>query len=191
MKTHLSKILFVAALLTLAIDVSASSPNPHEYRLAIQDKKVSFSKLLEAVSKKSERKFLLHSKARAEVVSTGIDYDELTYDELLNIVDLNGMAAVDINGIINIVPAKYVKQYPIPLVNDESEIEHGSLWVTKVINVGSLKVNPLVPILRSLVRTSGHLATHGETNSMLIVAPYNSVKRIEAIVNELKQKNKS
>ena len=187
-------LVLVALLVSVSYTAEAKSKNVKHinekyYSLAIEDKKVKLTKLLDSVSERTGKNFLLHANSRAEVVAYGVDLDTVSYAELLTIIDLNSMAAVDIEGVINIVPINRVKQYPIPSIQDGDKVEHGSLWVSKVINTGSNKVNRLVPILRTLVRVNGHMASHEESNSLVLVAPYNSVMRIEKIIRELDQAN--
>ena len=182
-------ILFTV-LISASFTVEAKSNkvkhvNEKHYSLAIEDKKVKLTKILDSVKERTGKKFLVHANSRAEVVAYGIDLDKISFSELLTIIDLNNMAAVEVEGIINIVPINRVKQYPIPSIQDGEKVEHGTLWVSKVINTGSNKVGQLVPILRALVRFNGHMASHEESNSLVLVAPYHSVVRIEHLIKEL------
>lgn len=189
-------LVIIALLASASFPAAAMSKgvkhvNQKYYSLAIEEKKVKLTKLLDSVSERTGKSFLVHASSRAEVVAYGVDLDKVSYSELLTIVDLNNMAAVNIEGVINIVPINKVKQYPIPSIQDGENVEHGTLWVSKVINAGSNKVNRLVPILRTLVRVNGHMASHEESNSLVLVAPYNSVMRIEKLVKELDVASKS
>ncbi|MCW8880108.1 MAG: hypothetical protein OQJ89_12145 [Kangiellaceae bacterium] len=180
-------LLFLAPSLTEAKSKNVKHVNEKHYSLSIEGKKIKLTKLLDSVSERTDKNFLLHANSRAEVVAYGVDLDKVSYADLLTIIDLNGMAVIDIDGVVNIVPVKSIKQYPIPSIQDGDKVEHGSLWVSKVIDAGNNNVNQLLPILRALVRYNGHMATHQQSNSLVLVAPYNSVMRIEKIIKELEQ----
>ncbi|WP_196140740.1 hypothetical protein [Aliikangiella sp. G2MR2-5] len=181
----------ILALLTLptVTEAKSSVSNERSYALAVEEKKVKLSKLLNAVSKKTSKQFMVHANSRSEVVAYGIEEENVNYNELLSIIDLNGMAAVEIEGIVNILPVSLVKQYPVPQISAGDKLEHGNLWVTKIIDTGSLSAGEVLPLLRSLVRVDGHMASHGRSHSIILVAPYNSVVRVENIIRELDQAN--
>ena len=57
--------------------------------------------------------------------------------------------------------------------------------VTKVIDGGKVDVGPLMPVLRTLVSVYGHMAQHSQSNSLILIAPYSTIKRIEGIIKQL------
>jgi len=161
----------------------ANKVKPQLY--AFQEKPVKLKKLIDKVSKNTGKKFLVHRTSYSELPAHGVDVENISFNELLMLVDLNQMAAVEIDGVVNIVSDQAVKQYPIPLLGDGERVEHESLWVTKVIHTGNSKASSFIPILRTLVRTRGHMASHDASNSIVLVAPYGSVLRIENIIKKL------
>lgn len=185
MKRFYLLILFSFFSTSIAAEHSENAFKIKSYALAIDDKKVKLSKLLDATTKNTGKQFMLHANSRAEVVANGIDVNTMSYDQLLAVVELNEMAAVEISGVTKIIPVNRVKQSPIPLLNKGDTVSHGTLWVTRIIDAGNENVHNLIPILRTLVPVSGHMASDKESNSIVLVAPYHSVVRIERIIQEL------
>ena len=187
------KIVLIPILVLTTSCVIADSKKSKErtYSIAIEGETIKLTKLLDRVSENENKKFLLHHEARVDVVAYGINEKTISYDELLQVISLNKMAAIDVDGYINIVPKYSAKRLAIPAITNNSVIENDALWVSKVIDGGQLDVAHLMPILRTLVSTQGHFARHHQTNSFLIVAPNAIVKRIEAILEQFKLIGKS
>jgi len=182
------KILFFSALLVpSAMSFSKqTSSNERTYTIAREENTTKLTKLLDRVSKKESKKFLLHSGSRVDVVAYGVDDKNITFSELLQVISLNQMAAVEVDGYINIIPVQGAKRLAIPVVTKDTVIENDALWVSKVIKGGNLDVGHLMPLFRTLVSVHGHLAQYNKENLLIIVAPNSIVKRIEAIVEKMK-----
>jgi general secretion pathway protein D len=192
------KQLIISTLLVLALFVSTSMAsskstvsNERSYTIASEENTTKLTKLLDRVSKNENKKFLLHSGTRVDVVAYGINEKSITYGELLQIVSLNQMAAVEVDGYINIVPIQGVKRLAIPAITSDTKIENDALWVSKIINGGNLDVGNLMPMLRTLVSVHGHLAQYKKGNLLIIVSPNSVVKRIDAIISTMKVESAS
>ncbi|MGI9294714.1 MAG: hypothetical protein ACR2PS_12090 [Pseudomonadales bacterium] len=173
--------------------VPADSENSEarNYALAEEDKTVKLSALLDAVAKSSKMMFLINAKARAEVVSYGIDLNNITYNELLLVLENNYMAAVDIDGYINIVPVESARSLAIPVITSNDVSYKDSQWVTKIIDANKLSAPHLTPILRPMVPHHAHFAAYVNSNSFIITAPYGSVKKIEGVLKGLQTSSES
>ena len=137
--------------------------------------------LIETVSKKTSKSFIVDPRVTGNATLVGIDPAKITYPELLTVLQVHGYAAIEIGGLTRIVPDSVSRQSATPLIsgNDKrAEAEH----VTRVIQVKSVPAAQLVPILRSLLPQSAHLAAFACTNELIIVDSYANVKRIESVV---------
>jgi type II secretory pathway component GspD/PulD (secretin) len=197
-KLFLGKLLLASTLLALTMSISSSmacakssDSNEPSYTIASEEITTKLVKLLDRVSKRDGKKFLLHSKARVDVVAYGVDEKNITYNELLQVIALNQMAAVEVEGYVNIVPIQNVKRLAIPAITNDTVLENDGVWVSKIINGGNLDVGSLLPILRSLVSVHGHFAQYKKSNLLVVVAPNAVVKRIEAIINNMKTESVS
>lgn len=153
---------------------------PREPSMDLQD-------LLTQVARNSDKEFLVDTRTAPSVYVGGTPLERPDYPLLLSILRNNGLAATEIEGRVNILPAGDARQLPMRLVQrDDPEIPDDE-WVSRVITVRNGSAARLVPILRPLLPRAGHLAAFGseEHNKLLIVDRYANVRRITAIVDVL------
>lgn len=137
--------------------------------------------LIETVSKKTGKNFILDPRVSGNAVLVGIDPSRVTYADLLTILQVNGYAAVESGGLVRVIPDSGGRSAPSPLI-EGSEKHPDAEIVTRVIRVKSIPSPQLVPILRALLPQSAHLAAFPCTNELLIVDTYANVRRIEGVV---------
>jgi general secretion pathway protein D len=137
--------------------------------------------LIETVSKKSGKSFIVDPRVAGNAVLVGIDPAKITYPELLTILQVNGFTAVESGGLIRVIPESIGRSAPSPIIDGNDKRPDAEV-VTRVIRVKSIPSAQVVPILRSLLPQSAHLAAFSCTNELLIVDTYANVRRIEGIV---------
>jgi len=137
--------------------------------------------LIETVSKKSGKSFIVDPRVAGNAVLVGIDPAKITYPELLTILQVNGYAAVESGGLVRVIPESIGRSAPSPIIDGNDKRPDAEI-VTRVIRVKSIPSAQVVPILRSLLPQSAHLAAFSCTNELLIVDTYANVRRIEGIV---------
>jgi general secretion pathway protein D len=140
--------------------------------------------LIEAVSKKTGKSFVLDPRVAGNAVLVGIDPAKVTYPELLTILQINGFAAIESGGLVRVVPESISRSMPSPLIDGNDKHPDAEI-VTRVFRVKSVPATQLVPILRSLLPQSAHLAAYPCTNELVIVDTYANVRRIEGIVGAM------
>jgi type II secretory pathway component GspD/PulD (secretin) len=137
--------------------------------------------LIETVSKKTGKNFILDPRVSGNAVLVGIDPSKVTYPELLTILQVNGYAAVESSGLVRVIPDSIGRSAPSPLIDGNDKHSDAEI-VTRVIRVKSIPSPQIVPILRSLLPQSAHLAAFPCTNELLIVDTFANVRRIEGVV---------
>jgi general secretion pathway protein D len=137
--------------------------------------------LIESVSKKTGKNFILDPRVAGNAVLVGIDPAKVTYPQLLTILQVSGYAAVESDGLVRVVPESIARTMPTPLVERSDEHPDAQI-VTRVIRVKSIPAAQIVPIVRPLLRASGHLAAYPCTNELIVVDTYANVRRVEGIV---------
>jgi len=137
--------------------------------------------LIEAVSKKTGKNFILDPRVAGNAVLVGIDPSKLTYADLLTVLQVNGYAAIESGGLVRVVPESIGRSEPSPIIDGNDKHPDAEI-VTRVFKVKSVPAAQLVPILRSLLPQSAHLAAYSCTNELLMVDTYANVRRIEGIV---------
>jgi general secretion pathway protein D len=163
-----------ALVLTLSdVAIAQSSSSPAAGTPLVQ--------LIETVSKKSGKSFIVDPRVAGNAVLVGIDPSKVTYPELLTILQVNGYTAVESGGLVRVIPESIGRSAPSPIIDGNDKRPDAEI-VTRVIRVKSIPSPQIVPILRSLLPQSAHLAAFSCTNELLIVDTYANVRRIEGVV---------
>jgi general secretion pathway protein D len=142
--------------------------------------------LVEQVARTSKKEFLIDLYARPQVYLGGTRLEDVTYPIFLSILRANYMAAVTIEGRVNIVGINDVRSYPLPLVQQDDRNIAADEWVTRIVTLDKIDATQLVIILRPLLPQFAHLAALSP-NKLVIVDRYANVQRITAIAKSLDQ----
>jgi general secretion pathway protein D len=146
---------------------------------------VSIFELIERVSKKSGKRFLVDPRVNVEVPLPGFDASQVDYEVLLAIFRLQQLATFTQNGVVNVVPDANSRQLPTPVSSaDDPKIGADEL-VTRVIRVENVCANWLVPILRPLLPQAAHLAAHAPSSSLVLSDRAGNARRIAELVKQL------
>jgi general secretion pathway protein D len=146
---------------------------------------VELAPLLQRVERASNKKFLVDRRVGPRIFLGDVEPNDITYPVLLSILRANSLAAVEIEGRVNIVFDGDVRFLPAPMTQTDDASIAADEWVTRVLATKNVGAAQLVPILRPLMPTSAHLAAHSDTNQLIIMDRYANVQRITAIVRSL------
>jgi len=152
---------------------------------------VNLEELVREVARNEDLAFLIDPRARTVFVG-GTPIESPTYTDLLSILRLNDLSAVEIEGRISIVPSAAIRSYALPLVQRDDPSIPDDAWVTRVITVrgenpvnGAPNAAQLVPILRPLLPQVAHFAAFPDQNKLVVADRYANVRRITELVREL------
>ena len=146
---------------------------------------VELAPLLQRVERASNKRFLVDRKLGPKVFLGGVEPNDVDFPVLLSILRANGLAAVEIEGRVNIVWDGDVRSLPAPIVQTDDASIAADAWVTRVLTTTNVGAPQLVPILRPLMPQAAHLAAHADTNQLIVMDRYANVQRITAIVHSL------
>jgi general secretion pathway protein D len=146
---------------------------------------VELAPLLQRVERAADKRFLVDGKVGPRIYLAGAEPNDVTYPVLLSILRANGLAAVEIEGRVNIVRDAEVRFLGAPMTQTDDPSIAADEWVTRVLKTTNTEAVYLVPILRPLLPQAAHLAAHATTNQLIIMDRYANVQRITAIVRAL------
>ena len=172
----------LAFLLIITPSIAAEDQNQSEVASLPT---IPLADILDAVSQKSGKKFLMDARAPREVVVGQLSPKQVTYSSLLMILRNNHLAAVTVDNFVNVVPGGAIRQYPLPIVNEDDDSIDSEEWVTRVIHLKNAPAAQLVPIMRPLMPSAGHLAANPASNTIMMVDRYANVKRITQMILEM------
>ena len=145
---------------------------------------VELAPLLQRVERASGKKFLVDPRLGGRLYLSGVDPNDVTYPVLLAILRINGWAAFESEGRVNIVPDAVIR-FHAPIVQSDDASIPADLYVTRVLKTVNVDTAQLVPILRPLLSQAAHLAAHLDTNQLIVGDRYENVQRITALVRSL------
>jgi general secretion pathway protein D len=181
------------ALAFLAIALSSTAPNTSMGALlkeepveapASEYAGVPIHSLIRAVAKRTGKKFIIDSRVQGNVQLLGEEAGNVTYNDMLAILQVQGFTAVEGGGFVRVIPETIVRQSALPLVVGTTAYPDAQ-YVAAVIPVRKMPAAGLVPILRPLLPQQAHLAAAICSNAILMVDTYANIKRIESIIAAL------
>ena len=146
---------------------------------------VELAPLLQRVERASDKRFLVDVRHGPRIYLGGVEPDDVTYPVLLAIFRLNGFAAFESGGFVNIVPDANIRFHETRIAQTDDASIPAEEFVTRVLAPKNIQATMLVPILRPLMPQSAHLAAHSDSNQLILMDRYANVQRITAIVRSL------
>lgn len=141
--------------------------------------------LLRELGVRMHKHFVLDPRAPQSVDLGGLEPREITYAQLLSVLEVIGMVAVADEGVVRVVPNTDVRQMALPIAAPENIKTLDDEWIVSVVPVKNISAAQLVPILRPLIPTYGHLAALPDRNALVIVDRSANVRRLVEIIKIL------
>ena len=175
-----SRLGFFLFLLVLPVSYAEEKA-----KINLQD--VDIRTLIETVSSISGKNFIVDPRVKGQkitvIMSKELGPDEL-YETFLSILDVHGYSAVTSGDVIKIIPSNQAKQNPLPVVDDDSNVNADEL-ITRVVRVEHVPVAQLVPILRPLIPNNGQLQAYGPSNTLLISDRASNIERVIEVIKRM------
>jgi general secretion pathway protein D len=184
MKSIIAACAAVGLAATLLGGVSSAADSTSASASESTDDGIPIERIIATVTHKTGKKYLIDPRVRAHVQIIGQDPSNITYSELLTILQVHGFVAVEGGGYVLILPDANARQVAQPQMSSGQTFPDAQI-VNYVIPVKNGPAGFLVPILRPLLPQYADLAAAVCSNSLLMVDSYANVKRIETIVKAL------
>ena len=181
------KAISLVLVLLLVAGVSGAEPD-EEQTVVNGHPTVALADVLEAAAKNSRREILVDARTPSRVVIGQAKLRDIDYSVLLSILRNNGMAAVVVGKVTNVVPLGEIRQQPLPVLYEDDDTVGAEEWVTRVVVVENANPAQMVPILRPLLPRQGHLAANPQSGTLLIADRYANVRRIVDIIRTMDTK---
>lgn len=179
------KQLFLGLALATALFGSAIAAESERLLQGQMRPTVSLDKVLDAVSHNEALLFAVDSTVAASVVVGQLDVRKIDYRQLLLVLRNNGLAAVRVDGVLNIVPVRTIRQAALPVLLEANDALSPEEWVTRVFPIQHAAAKMMVPILRPMLPQQGHLVAHVDSNTLVMVDRYGNTERIAKLLEQL------
>jgi type II secretory pathway component GspD/PulD (secretin) len=176
----------VAGLATALLGgrVSAAADSAAESASEPSDAGIPIERIIVAVARKTGKKYLIDPRVRAHVQLIGQDLSNITYSDLLTILQMYGFAATEGGGYVRVIPDATIRQWALPQLAS-GQTYPDAQFVNYVLPVKNMPAAHLVPILRPLLPQVAQLAANVCSNSLLMSDSYANIRKIEILVKAL------
>ena len=172
-----------ACWVTVAAPV-ASAESPPAVTAPPSDSSVPLERLIVNVARKTGKTFVIDPRVHADVVIIGRTPAELSYAELLGVLDVYGFTAVEDSGFVRVIPDVAIKVQAVPTITPK-DTRPASEYVSQIVTVRNVSAAQLVPILRPLLPQTATLVAFPQTNSLVIVDRFANLRRVEGLIKAL------
>src|ERR1700723_1215662 len=187
----LSKRRFAATLVLACLIISATKaappPKPQEGATITPNyKDADLGQIIQAVGEVTGKNFIVDPRVNAKVtmVSSTPMSPAAFYEAFLAVLQVYGYVAVPAGKVIKIVPNTDLRQLPAnDLPNNVSSTSDEI--VTQIVTLKNVSAAQLVPMLRPLVPTYGHLAAYPGGNMLIISDRASNVNRVVRIIQRM------
>ncbi len=125
--------------------------------------------LLRDVGQRVHRKFVWDPRLQLTVDLGSLQRQDVTYPQLLAILQINGYVAVERDALVEVLPNSDARQAPTPVASPDNIEGLDDELVTVVLTLKNISAAQLVPILRPLMPQYGHLAAFSDRNALILV----------------------
>ena len=138
--------------------VSASNSRDAELRM-----------LLRETGARMHKHFVADPRVPQTIDLGGLEREELTYPQLLSVLQANGMVVIADDGIMQVTPNTDARQAAVPFVSPDNIKTLDEEWVTCVVPVKNIGAAQLIPTLRPSMPAYGYMAAFPDRNAVILV----------------------
>ena len=183
---HQSKSMLQASAVSLLIALICLNPF-HQARSQSEDTftlsldNVDILSLIETVSEKTGRNFIVDPRVKAKVtiISAEAISTEKLYDLFLSVLDVHGYAAVPAGHMVKIVPLAAGVKSAVPVLGSGDEL------ITEVIQLYNLSAEQVAEALRPMVPAPVSLVAEPNSNTVVITDHADNIARLIGIIEKL------
>src|SRR6202041_3090529 len=187
-KRRIAAVRAVSRLLVwVVLPAAPQQPKPQEGATITPNyKDADLGQIIQAVGEVTGKNFIIDPRVNAKVtmVSSTPMSPAAFYEAFLAVLQVYGYVAVPAGKVIKIVPNTDLRQLPAnDLPNNVSSTSDEI--VTQIVTLKNVSAAQLVPMLRPLVPTYGHLAAYPGGNMLIISDRASNVNRVVRIIQRM------
>ena len=183
-------VLLRALIIGLAIFMAQTSLPVFADNLNMKDANIRV--LIEAVSRITGKTFVLDPRVNNQKITilspanVDLTKDEI-YEIFLSALKMNQLTAIEDGAVIKITQDSLAKAEAVPVTSGDGTRYPGDLLITRVVKVTNIDAKQLVPVLRPLIRQTGHMAVYAASN---VIVMHDRASNIERLVEIIRQVDK-
>lgn len=122
-------------------------------------------------------------KGRVKVISAEPMTEKALYDLFLSVLEIQGFTAVDVGGVVRILPRKDARTSAVPVTN-KPELGNDA-YITQVIQLYNVSAAKVLPVLRPLAPQHAHLAAYAPSNAIIISDTVANINRLRDVISRI------
>lgn len=180
------RALLICSLVILIATPSHAQKQKEEELVSLNFVNADIQEVIRAISQISKKNFLVDPRVKGtiNIVSATPVSPELGYDILLSALRLQGYAAVESNGVTQIIPEADAKMHVDSLAHG-----HGDKLITRVFILKNESASQLVNVVRPLVAPNNVVVAYPASNALVVTDYASSIRRIEKLIDSIDQPN--
>lgn len=184
-KRHLP-ILALSISLALA-GVADAASTPPSGRITLNFVDADIGSVIKAMSEMTGRAFVVDPRVKGTLnITTPKPVASSTaYDIFLATLRMQGYAAVQVGGVVRIIPEADAKFYAVPTPGKTSRSRVGGEMVTRVFPLKHESAIQLQTALRPLVGVNSNISAEQGSNTLLVTDYADNLARLEHVINSL------
>jgi general secretion pathway protein D len=186
-KRRIAAVVALSSLLMSTLPAAPQQPRPQEGATITPNyKDADLGQIIQAVGEVTGKNFIIDPRVNAKVtmVSSTPMSAAAFYEAFLAVLQVYGYVAVPAGKVIKIVPNTDLRQLPAnDLPSDVSSTSDEI--VTQIVTLKNVSAAQLVPMLRPLIPTYGHLAAYPGGNMLIISDRASNVNRVVRIIQRM------
>jgi general secretion pathway protein D len=183
--SHIAFALFLCSLPVLSNADDSESKQGASSSSAANSRDTDLHALLREVGSRTHKHFVLDTRAPQSIDLGTLERKDVTYAELLSILQVYGMVVVADGGVVQVIPTTDARQMASPIVAPENIKALDDEWVTCIVPVKNMSAGQLIPVLRPLVPQYGQMAALPDRNAVLLVDRAANVRRLVELIRIL------
>jgi general secretion pathway protein D len=141
--------------------------------------------LLREAGTRMHKHFVVDPRVPQTIDLGGLEHQDITYPQLLSVLQVNGMVVIADDGIMQVTPNTDARQAAFPFVSPDNIKTLDDEWVTCVVPVKNISAAQLIPILRPLMPQYGHMAAMPDRNALILVDRTANVRHLVDLIKIL------
>lgn len=122
-------------------------------------------------------------RGQVDIVSDQELTEDEVYEVFLAVLRMQGFTTAEEGNEVHVIPVNDAKQITGPVI--EGDLAQSRRLVTRVITLDNVSAMELIPILRPIGASYGHMSGIPSANAILMVDHSENIRRIEQILNTL------
>ena len=186
MVTQISRHLLLLISLTFYNFCFAETNNSENITLSLDNADVA--DLIRWASDVTDKNIILHPnvKGRVTVIAGEPMSQRQAYEVFLSVLQVHGLAIIEENGSLKVIPDAQAKQSAIPLASKTLSSSAEDV-VVQIVRVKNISATNVINLLRPLVPQTGYLAAYPQTNTMIIADRASNIQKLLNIINRIDQ----